>query len=345
MSVPGTGSAPPVLHAVMRTTAEDFQVDEDLGFEASGEGEHLLLRVQKTGANTAWVAQQLARWAGIAEHAVGYAGMKDRHAVARQSFSLHIPNRRAPDPGTLQVEGVQVLDAAWHRRKLPRGALRGNRFRLRLRALRGTREAIDARLQQIAVRGFPNGFGAQRFGRDGGNVERARAMFDGLRVGRSERGLLLSAARSEIFNAVLERRLAEGSWDAGGEGEVWMLDGRSSHFGPEPFDAALQARCQALEIHPTGPLWGLGEPQSGGAVRAMECAVAADMAALAAGLERAGLKQERRALRARAGDLAWSYAADDSLELRFALQRGSYATALLASLGTVEDAGGRAPTE
>lgn len=337
---------PPVLRAVMRSVPEDFEVDEDLGFEASGEGEHLLLRIEKRSANTVWVAQQLARWAGIVEHAVGYAGLKDRHAVARQTFSLHIANRRSPPLETLAIEGVRVLSSEWHRRKLPRGALSGNRFILQLRSIEGDPTDIDARLQAIAARGFPNGFGAQRFGRDGGNLQRARALFEGARIKRAERGMLLSSARSAIFNDVLAQRIDDGSWERGGDGDVWMLDGRSSHFGPEPFDEALAERCTALAIHPTGPLWGRGALPTTGAVQALETAAAMRHRDLAEGLERAGMAQERRALRARARELAWAFHSDATLELRFGLGRGSYATALLDALGMVEDAGGRAgPSE
>jgi tRNA pseudouridine13 synthase len=336
---------PPLLRAAMRTQPEDFVVDEDLGFEPSGEGEHLLLRIEKRGANTSWVAEQLARWAGVASYAVGYAGLKDRHAVARQSFSVHLPTRRAPALDSLEAEGVRVLSAAWHRRKLPRGALRGNRFRLLLRGLEGDRAAIGERLQAIAGRGFPNAFGAQRFGHGGGNLERARALFAGARVGRAERGMLLSAARSALFNAVLQRRVGDGSWQRGLEGEVWMLDGRSSIFGPEPLSDELAARAAALQIHPTGPLWGRGESAAKGAVLALEQAVVAGFAEFADGLERAGLSQERRALRARAGELAWDFPADGVLELSFFLPRGSFATALLAVLGEVTDASGRPVAE
>ena len=343
----GEGSAfgEPLLRAVMRSVPEDFEVDEELGFAASGEGEHLLLRVEKRSANTVWVAQQLARWAGIPERSVGYAGLKDRHAVTRQSFSLHLPNRRSPPLDSLAVEGVRVLAAEWHRRKLPRGALAGNRFRLLLRNLEGDHDAIAARLEAIARRGFPNAFGSQRFGRDGGNIARARALFGGARAPRAERGMLLSAARSALFNAVLQQRIVDGSWEHGGSDDVWMLDGRGSHFGPEALTEELQARCAALEIHPTGPLWGRGSPATTGAVLARELAAAAAEPVLSQGLEQAGLEQERRALRARARELAWSFG-EGTLELRFGLQRGSYATAVLEALGAVEDAGGRgAPSE
>ncbi|MFT4198298.1 MAG: tRNA pseudouridine(13) synthase TruD [Pseudoxanthomonas sp.] len=342
---------PAVLTATMRAVPEDFFVEELPGFAADGEGEHLLLTVEKRGLNTASVARELARWAGIAEMGVSWAGLKDRHAVTRQRFSVHLPKKVAPDPAALQVEGLRVLESHWHRRKLPRGALAGNRFVLVLRAVRGEHAAIEARLAQIAARGIPNGFGEQRFGRAGGNLAKALAMFghEGpsqesarpgadfakKRVKREERSLLLSAARSELFNRVLAARIADGSWEHGLDGEVWMLAGSRSVFGPEPWSPALAQRLADFDIHPSGPLWGAGELRSAGACAALERELLAqgDGPALCAGLERAGLKQERRALRQRAEGLAWRWLQDDALELSFALAPGSYATALLHELG------------
>lgn len=327
----------PVLQARIRTTPEDFLVEEDLGFAASGAGEHLFLQIEKRGANTAWVAQQLARWAGVAPFAVSYAGLKDRHAVTRQAFTVHLPKRQAPPLESLQVEGVSVLSADWHARKLPKGALRGNRFVLVLREVTGDTAAIDQRLQQIAALGVPNAFGEQRFGRGGGNLDAARAMFAGKRVQRDTRSILLSAARSAIFNAVLAERIADGSWAIGLDGEVWMLDGSHSVFGPEPASDALAARATALDIHPTGPLWGEGDPRSTGAAAALEQAVAARYADLVAGLADARMRHERRSLRLPVRELAWQHAGS-TLELRFRLPAGAYATTVLHALGDVTDA-------
>lgn len=325
-----------VLHAAMRRAPEDFRVDEVLGFAASGAGEHLFLEIEKRGANTAWVAQRLAQWAGVAEHAVSYAGLKDRHAVTRQAFTVHLPRRIAPDFAPLAAEtDFRVLAQAWHAKKLPRGALRGNRFVLTLRDVAGIRDAIDARLATISSHGVPNYFGEQRFGREGGNLDAARAMFAGRRMGRDKRSILLSAARSEIFNAVLAERVRRDDWDVGLDGEVWMLDGTHSVFGPQPADEALAARCAALDIHPTGPMWGEGALRSQGDAAALETAAAAARSDLATGLERAGLRQERRALRLPVRELAWQWPADDVLELRFFLPAGSYATAVLHALGEV----------
>ena len=339
----------PVLEARIRVTPEDFDVTEIDGFEASGAGEHLLLTLEKRGMNTAFVARLLAEWAGVDERAVGYAGLKDRHALTRQRFSVQLPGREAPDVATLERDDaatgqrLRVLDQARHARKLPRGALAGNRFVLVLREVEGNRDAIEARLQAIAARGVPNYFGEQRFGHGGGNVDKARRMFAGLRVRRDERALLLSAARSELFNRVLAERVRSGSWDRGLEGEAWMLDGSRSVFGPEPWSDALAARLDAFDIHPTAPLWGRGEPRTGGEAGMLELAVLEDedSQALRAGLEAAGLKQERRATRLRPGSMGWQWLADASLEVRFSLPAGCYATAVLAELGGIIDAGGR----
>lgn len=349
MSDPGLVRAfgPPVLTGVMRSEAEDFQVEELPAFEPSGEGEHLLLEIEKRGINTAFLARHLARWAGVPEHAVGYAGLKDRHALTRQRFSVHLPKRVAPNLDGLALDGVRVLSSTWHARKLPRGALAGNRFVLTLREVAGDAAALRARVEAILATGLPNFFGEQRFGHGGANLDAARAMFAGRRVRRDQRSILLSAARSAIFNAVLGRRVADGDWAAGRDGDVWMLDGSRSVFGPEPLDASLRARLTALDIHPTGPLWGQGELRSTGAVRALEEALATGFDPLPTGLEAAGLKQERRALRIRVPAIGVEWLPDRRLRLAFELPPGAYATGLLHELGEVRGhgpSGGVAPT-
>ena len=340
MTDPARAHGAPVLAARIRTSHEDFFVEELPAFEASGAGEHLLLTVEKRGMNTTFAARRIAAWAGVDESAIGQAGMKDRHAVTRQRFSVWLPKRVAPDIDLLQSYDLRVFEHAWHSRKLPRGALAGNRFVLVLRDVEGDHAAIESRLQAIAAQGLPNYFGEQRFGRGGSNVQQAVAMFAGRRVKREERSMLLSAARSELFNRVLAARVAAGHWNAALEGEVWMLDGSRSVFGPEAFTDELQARLDAFDIHPTGPLWGEGELRSSDTVREFElAALAGDSASrLRDGLERAGLKQERRALRLRPQTLAWQWHGETALELRFDLLPGCYATTVLGELGDITDA-------
>lgn len=343
----------PVLQARIRQAPEDFIVEELDAFEASGAGEHLLLTIGKRALNTAFVARRIAQWAGVPESAVGYAGIKDRHALTRQRFTVQLPGREAPALELLAFEdaasgeSLRVLQAARHSRKLPRGALAGNRFVLVLREVVGDRGAIEARLHAILARGVPNSFGGQRFGHGGGNIGKALAMFGGRRVRREERSMLLSAARSELFNRVLAARVVADSWDRPLDGEVWMLDGSRSVFGPQPFDDGLAARLAAFDIHPTAPLWGRGELRSSGEAFALETAALDDAVALRLrkGLEDAGLRQERRATRLRVDGLAWAWQADGALQLQFALPPGTYATSVLFELGAVEDAAMGGPSQ
>lgn len=328
----------PAGSAHLRSEPADFAVDEELGFEPDGEGEHVFVHIEKTAANTSWVAEQIARFADVPRRALGYSGMKDRHAVARQWFSVHLPGREAPDWSTFAAQGVRVLETGRHRRKLRRGAHKSNRFRLRLRALECDRSALEERLKSIAERGVPAYFGAQRYGRGGSNLSGAEAAFRSGRLPRSRerRGFLLSAARSYLFDAVLAARVADESWDSIVAGDVAMLDGTHSVFCVAEADASLAERAAVLDLHPTGPLWGKGELKSTGPVLACELAVAETHSVFARGLENAGLEQQRRALRVRVDALAFSYDAD-ALVIEFRLPPGAYATTVLREALALRD--------
>ena len=334
-------AGPPPVAGLLRHRPEDFVVDEVLGFEPDGEGEHVLVRLQKRGANTDWAARQLARLAGVRPAAVGYAGLKDRHAVTSQWFSVQLAGRGEPDWSALAGEGLEVLAAARHRRKLRRGALAGNRFELVLRQLSGETGELEGRLQTVVERGVPNYFGAQRFGRGGGNLERAEALFAGRlhERNRTRRGLYLSAARSFLFNQVLSRRVAEGSWDRALTGEVLVLAGSRSFFLAETPDAETERRLAEGDIDPSGPLWGRGELPSRGAARELEEAVVEPFPLFREGLEAAGMDQERRPLRLRPEGLEGGLEdGGRSLRLRFTLPAGAYATTVLRELVATDEA-------
>ncbi|MFO8151983.1 tRNA pseudouridine(13) synthase TruD [Thioalkalivibrio sp.] len=320
------------LRARLRAEPEDFRVDEIAATEPEGEGEHVWLRIRKTGLNSETVAEWIARVAGVARSAVGYAGRKDRHAVTTQWFSVQLPGRAEPDWSEGPPAGVEVLTRRRHGRKLKTGHLAGNRFHLRLRDVRGDRAAADTLLERMRQRGLPHYFGEQRFGH--ANLERARMWLAGRSRprNRNQRSLYLSAARAAIFNAVLRRRVEDGSWDQLLSGDVANLDGSGSIFPVATIDGTLRARCERLDLHPTGPLWGHGDPGTGGTVRALEAAAADAFGDLARGLEREQMRPGRRPLRMRPGRLAWSWESDETLVLEIELGPGGYATGVAGAV-------------
>lgn len=323
---------PPLGTARLKATPEDFLVEEQTGLSPCGDGEHLWLWVEKWGLNTAQVARALAEAAGIHPRAVSFAGLKDKHALTRQWFSLQSPGRSLPlGVGEGPIPGVRILIARRHHRKLRTGALKGNRFVLTLRDCDADPAAVAQRLYRISTHGVPNYFGHQRFGRGGGNLAQASAWFAGGRPPRDRklRGLLLSSVRSELFNRVLARRVEEGGWNRLLPGEVAMLDGRGAVFETDPADPALPGRCARLEIHPTGPLAGERGVQPGGEVAALEQSVLATEPLWRQGLARARMEAARRALRLRVADLAWHWPAPGQLRLSFRLPAGAYATVVV----------------
>ena len=294
--------------ATLKRLNEDFIVTELPLQRPSGEGEHIWLDIEKNGANTAFVAQQLAEDAGVEERAVGYAGLKDRHAITRQWFSIYLPKGETPDLTQLQHPEFKVLSQSRHVKKLRPGDLQGNRFRIVLRDVIGDRDAIEANLHAVASQGVPNYFGAQRFGHDGGNVEQGRAMLAReIRVRNpKKKSIYLSAVRSFVFNEVLALRIQQGLWGRTLPGDVMDEAGR-----------------------PTGPLWGRGRVSSTDQAQALENGVAERNATLCDGMEHAGLDQDRRALVASPVEMTWEWPQADRLVLAFSLSAGTYATSVL----------------
>jgi tRNA pseudouridine13 synthase len=323
----------PLPPAELKAHPEDFYVEEQLSFEPSDSGAHWLLRVEKRTANTRWVAAEIGRLAGVPGGDVGYAGLKDRHAVAVQWFS--VPKLAATAEFWLHVRTPEfkVLEARANSRKLRRGALSGNRFRIRLRQATWSREQLDLKLEALRAHGAPNYFGPQRFGREGYNLDRVAVWLQSAAAprGRAERSFALSAARSLLFNAVLARRVEAGDWSQLSPGDLANLDGSASHFPVDAVDDELRRRLIMFDIHPTGPLWGRGQPASRGRALEHELAVSRDFAAVAALLAEQGLSQERRALRCAVRELSSERDAS-TLTLNFSLARGQFATAVLREI-------------
>ena len=267
---------------------------------------------------------------------VGFAGMKDRHAVTTQWFSIGLQEATSTDWTAWSIPGTTILQTQRHGRKLQRGALRGNRFRIVLRDLQGGVDSLHKRLATVAATGVPNYFGPQRFGRDGANVERAvRWLERGGRIKRNLRSVYLSAARSYLFNHVLAERVLRGNWNHLLDGDLAMLDGSRSTFACALPDTQLERRCAEFDIHPTGPLPGRsskrGRGGAGGEAAAVEQLVLGSHAALVEALQRGGVDADRRSLRVRPAGLAWELDGP-GLVLEFTLPPGAYATSVLREL-------------
>jgi tRNA pseudouridine13 synthase len=327
----------PVVEAVLRADPSDFQVEEVLGYEPEGEGEHVYLWVEKSGLNTQFVADRLADFAQLPRKAVSFSGMKDRHAVTWQWFGVHMPGKQALDWSSLNNKEMTVLKAIRHPRKLRRGVHRGNRFLLTLTNCKGDFDALLSRLEQIRERGFPNYFGEQRFGHGGKNLANAQRWFDGGRKPkRQQQSIYLSAVRSFLFNEILAQRVKDKSWNSALAGDVLMLNGSHSLFVDNDL-RVLDQRLADGDIHITGPLYGSGgKPQAADAAAVLESGIFAQYQSLTSGLEQQQTRADRRALRAFADQLQWTVEGD-RLSLNFFLPSGCFATALVRELADYKE--------
>ena len=311
----------------LKLNPEDFVVDELPLAMPSGEGEHVWILVEKVGANTAFVAAEIARFAGVRDLDVGFAGLKDRHAVTRQWFSIYMPKGETPDFTAIQHDEFKVLQQSRHIKKLRRGDLLGNRFVITLRNVTGDRDAMEQNLQAVASKGYPNYFGDQRFGHDGGNIESGFKMLRRqMRVRNSnKKSIYLSAVRSYMFNTVLAARVAADSW----------------HQPLASDSDDLQAEQQLDEMKlPTGPMWGRGRPLVSGELAELEAAALQPYQEILDALEHSGLNQERRSLVVKPDAMSWQWLTEDdncALQLSFCLGAGYYATSLLKEILQVSE--------
>ena len=299
---------PPLKQATYKTNVTDFVVNEILPLEFTGEGEHLWLHIEKSGMNTAYLAKLLSEWADIPLRDVGYSGLKDRHALTTQWFSLRIPKKQLPESEFAPIdigvnESVTILAQHWHNKKLNRGTHRANQFIITLRDIQfagfeasssmqaptpeqllSAKQDVEQHLANISQSGVPNYFGPQRFGRNGNNIGEALSLFarptqqsrpqpkksKRRSAPREQNTMELSAARSLIFNEILAARVRDGSWNKGLAGEVFNLAGSGSIFASEALDDTLRTRLETGDIHPTGVLWGVGNDKVCSAAASIE---------------------------------------------------------------------------
>lgn len=329
----------PDARALIRVLPEDFVVEETLGFDPEGQGEHSLLCIEKRGLNTADIVRGLSKLAAVPERDIGFCGLKDKHAVTRQWFSVGLAGRAEPDWRLLESDSIRVLQQHRHLRKLRRGVHRGNRFQLRLRELQGVREDLEQHLQRVKAAGVPNYFGEQRFGHAGGNLSGALAWLTGSAPTprRQRKSLYLSAARSFLFNQLLAARVGEQSWEAPQAGDVCILNGSRSFFTCDGSESDLQHRAAHADLHLGLPLWGRGKRAAATGVQVREDHCIQAWSALGLALEQKGVQLAYRPARLIADDFCWEFCDDGQLQLSFELVSGGFATAVLRELALYDD--------
>lgn len=326
---------PPKQTALLKAECADFVVKEQLGYDMSGDGEFVAVKVRKTDCNTLFVGEQLAKFAGISARNMSYAGLKDRKAVTEQWFSLQMPGQPTPDFSQFSLEGVEILDVTRHQRKIRIGSLQGNHFEILLRNAEETDE-LKVRLDFLAKNGFPNYFTEQRFGRDGNNLTQALRWANGeINVkDRNKRSFYLSAARSEIFNLIVSKRMELNLAQQILVGDVLQLNGSHSWFVVDESEdlAQLQQRLAQQDVLLTAPL--IGEEEKSAVD--FEHEIFAQHQALFALMRQERMKAARRPILMHPQYFQWQFE-PNGLRLQFALPAGSYATALIRELVNVEN--------
>ena len=322
--IPGTSGR-------IRTTPEDFEVEEVPSYEPSGEGEHLFLWVRKRDVGPEHLARTIAQRLNIPVGEVGTAGLKDRHAVTQQWVS--VPASCEANSDAINGGGIFLLKQARHNNKLKPGHLRGNRFKLRIRDTDPTsKENAQLIVERIRTLGLPNFYGPQRFGRDGSTLELGLQCLQGnqsKRIRPFQYKFALSAVQSMLFNEVLARRIRDGFYRTVLQGDVmtkWPIGGM---FVAEDVKVE-QARFDARETVSAGPMFGKRTYPSAGVVAGREATVLNDNGLSAESFDGFGklMSGTRRQNIIYIDDLSCEWEGSVLL-LNFTLPAGSYATVLL----------------
>jgi tRNA pseudouridine13 synthase len=331
----------PLSAATIRSTPEDFIVIEDLGYAFSGEGEHVILTIEKCELNTLDVVQTLAKYANVKRMAVGFAGLKDRVAVTTQSFSVHLPGKPDLDWSVIESDSLRIVAITKHHKKIRRGTLRSNTFSLILRDIDVAKELIEQRLTQIQQHGVPNYFGAQRFGRFSSNLTKADAWFkgEGRRPKQEQAKMLISAVRSYLFNQVLAARVEQGNWNVPLVGDVALLANSRAQFHVEANDGELPSRIAIDDVRLSGPLPGDESRAKWPEGEALVLEQNALDDALAhfwiEQLRQRRIERDRRALRVMPVNVSYEWLDAASFKVNFTLVSGAFATSVLREIVTI----------
>jgi tRNA pseudouridine13 synthase len=322
----------PAINAAIGPAPEDFVVDEIPLYPQSGSGEHVYVRLEKRGYTTPAMLRAVTRAAGIDERDVGYAGLKDKHAVTRQWLSL--PSKARPPSEWQLPEGIRVVEHTRHSNKLRTGHLLGNRFRITLVTQDAAAlEQAAPVLEMLQSQGLYNYFGGQRFGRRGDGLRQALAW---LREGAKLHGLprflsklYPSVIQAEVFNRYFSARRAIGLHRLI-LGEVVRLDQAGAMFSVE--DSEREApRLASGDIHLTGAIFGPKARPTSAEAQALELSTIEALGITAEAREKLArlAPGTRRDLIAKISDLSLSWSAVGRIEVAFSLPSGCYATEVI----------------
>ncbi len=323
----------PVASAKIKAQPEHFQVREDLGFAFTGEGEHLMVRIRKTGENTSFVANELARVCGVKSKDVSWAGLKDRHAVTEQWLSVHLPKGDAPDfrEFLAQYPSIEILATDRHNKKLRPGDLVGNEFVVTLSEVTDIAD-VEQRLEKLKQVGVPNYFGSQRFGNDGNNLTEARRWGrENVRTrNQNKRSLYLSAARSWIFNRIVSARLEQALFDKFITGDIAQTSAGNLVVDASNI-AELQAQLVDGEAAITAAMAGDNTLPTQVDALALEQPFLDEEPDLMALIRGNRMRHDRRNIALKPQDLTWSVEGNN-ITLTFSLDAGSFATSIIREL-------------
>lgn len=350
----------PTINATLKQSLSDFQVTEVLSFEPSGNGEHTFLYIEKTGLNTAFVAEELAKFAKIPLRAVSYAGRKDKYATTRQWFGVYFGGKQQAsrksavvkpsdiDWSALMLDGMRILKITKNDKKLRLGAIKENQFAIVLRQLSQFDAAkLAQRIDSSAAKGVPNYFGNQRFGeliksdgsvQLGGNLALAEKLVNGEDIrNRNKKSMAISALRSWLFNHFVSQRLQHTEYLQLLDGDALSLSGNNSffiHHENQPESQQTHARITQRDINITAPLWGKGEIDSKAQAHTFETTIAKQHSEVCEALAALGLEQQRRPVLVYPQALQYEIQ-NDTLSISFNLPSGCFATSVIREIANV----------
>lgn len=245
----------------LKTCNEDFLVEEIFDFNLTGDGEHIWLFIEKNGLNTKDIIRALAQYTGLKQRDIGYSGLKDKHAITRQWFSLYYPGKADIDFSGFDLANCKILRISRHNKKLKIGSHKANCFTLVLRDLTLAFPETEPKIKHIAQNGFINLFGEQRFGHD--NIQQARDVIDGkIKLnpkdhGFKDHGFVLSVMRSFLFNAYAQFRQQNHSDQTALIGDiVGFSDGNSVFQVTTENQREIQQLIESKNLSVAAPLIG-----------------------------------------------------------------------------------------